>query len=543
MCDEWVGVVALSSSAVLTDSGGPRAIGVGPLTMRRGSSFLRYLLVGCDAVALTLSWTIAVSLVSASERSMLESIVSTIVLVAGGLGVFNALGLYRARVCTLRAVECVRIARGCIILALVGLAVASVAGPIVVPREIALGGLLAFLLVTVLRGGYRTWLTNGRRLGRYLRPVLLVGAGDECAGLVALLAEQPELGYRTAGVVGDQREALRHGLKGWWCGGLDEGLAVLAETAVTGAIVCGSDLDSSELNQIVHELLHAGAHVQLSSGLHGVDIGRLRPSPLAHEPFFYVEPVALAAWQLVTKRVIDFVLSSVMLILMSPILGLAAFGIKLQDWGPVLFKQSRIGREGKPFVLYKLRTMRKGADNETADLLELNVREGPLSKIPHDPRVTTLGHILRATSIDELPQLWNVLNGTMSLVGPRPALPDEVAHFDAELRAREAVRPGITGLWQVEGRDNPSFAAYRRFDLFYLQNWSVALDLIILLGTVESVVARGLRGLFNLNADIQLAPPEVLDPDGGAHHAVRRDEGKTRSSASLATKREAVGVR
>ena len=351
--------------------------------------------------------------------------------------------------------------------------------------------------------------------------MLLVGAGAESAELAALLTEHPELGYRTAGVVGDEREALRHGLEGCWCGGLDEGLAVLADTGVTGAIVCGSDLHSSELNKIVQELLHAGAHVQLSSGLHGVDVGRLRPSPLAHEPFFYVEPVTLAAWQLVTKRAIDVVLSSVMLTLTLPVLGLAALGIKLHDRGPVLFKQWRVGRDGAPFLLYKLRTMREGAEHETADLLELNVRDGPLTKFPHDPRVTTLGRILRATSIDELPQLWNVLNGTMSLVGPRPALPDEVAHFDAELRARESVRPGITGLWQVEGRDNPSFAAYRRFDLFYLENWSVALDLVILLGTVESVIARVFRGLLHLDEDIQLAPPEVRDP-GLARRPARR---------------------
>ena len=186
----------------------------------------------------------------------------------------------------------------------------------------------------------------------------------------------------------------------------------------------------------------------------------------------------------------------------------------------MLFKQSRVGRDGVPFVLYKLRTMRKGAEWEMEQLSDLNVRDGPLTKIAQDPRVTVFGRVLRATSIDELPQLWNVLNGTMSLVGPRPALPDEVAHFDAELRAREAVLPGITGLWQVEGRDNPSFAAYRRFDLFYLQNWSVTLDVMILLGTVESVIIRVFRGLWHLEQDIPLAPPEVLD--SGPRQAVQR---------------------
>jgi len=254
---------------------------------------------------------------------------------------------------------------------------------------------------------------------------------------------------------------------------------------------------------------------------------RLRPSPLAHESLFYVEHVTLAGWQLATKRLIDIVLSSLLLILSAPLLALAALGIKLQDRGPVLFEQSRVGRHGARFVLYKLRTMREDAERELDELIDLNARDGPLTKIPDDPRVTVLGRVLRATSIDELPQLWNVLNGTMSLVGPRPALPDEVAHFDAELRAREAVLPGLTGLWQVEGRDNPSFAAYRRFDLFYLQNWSVTLDIMILLGTIESIITRVFRVLWHRGEEIQLAPPEVRDSGREASRAMSRGDSET----------------
>jgi exopolysaccharide biosynthesis polyprenyl glycosylphosphotransferase len=479
--------------------------------MARGSSFLRYFLVGLDVAALTVSWVIATMLVPPSARPTVVLLLVAIAFVGGGLVIFRATGLYRARVCSLRTVEYAHLVRACVLLALLALAI-SATSHTADRREIALSIPLAFLLTIVLRSGYRTWLTNQRRFGRYLRPVLLFGAGSESADIVALLAQHPELGYRTAGVVGDKREALRHGLKGYWCGELDDGLAVLAETGGTGAIVCAGDIHPSQLNQIVQELLKVGMHVHLSSGLHGIDIGRLRPSPLAHEPFFYVERVTLASWQPVTKRVIDLVLSSIILILTLPVLGMAALGIKLQDLGPVLFKQYRIGHQGAPFVLYKLRTMREGAESETADLLELNMRDGPLTKFSRDPRVTMLGRVLRATSIDELPQLWNVLNGTMSLVGPRPAVPNEVVHFDAELRARESVRPGITGLWQVEGRDNPSFAAYRRFDLFYIQNWSIALDLMILAVTVESVIARIFHALLHLDEDIQIAPPYVQDP-------------------------------
>ena len=339
--------------------------------------------------------------------------------------------------------------------------------------------------------------------------MLLVGAGGESAEIATLLIDHPELGYRTVGIVGNRSEAARHRLEDRWCADLDDAPLAVAETGVTGVILCASDLRASELNRAVQELLNAGAHVQLSSGLHGIDVGRLRPAPLAHEPLFYVERVTLASWQLVTKRAIDLVLASLMLVLTAPVLALAALGVKLGDRGPMFFKQTRVGRDGATFVLYKVRTMREGAEQETAQLYALNAREGPLTKIPQDPRVTMLGRVLRATSIDELPQLWNVLNGTMSLVGPRPALPDEVAHFDAELRARESVLPGLTGLWQVEGRDNPSFAAYRRFDLFYLQNWSVTLDMMILLGTVEAMITRVFRSLLHFDTEISLAPPKL----------------------------------
>lgn len=476
------------------------------------SRFLRYLLVGLDAAALTAAWIMALELAPTRTQSMMLLAMAAIGFVGGGLTVFGMIGLYRARVCSLRTVEYTYLARGSVFVALLALAVSAISH-VADRRAIVFGALFAFVLTIVVRSAYRTWLRNQRRCGRYLRPVLVFGAGSESADIIALLAQHPELGYRTAGVVGDRREALRHGLASCWCGEPGDGLAILTERGGTGAIVCAGDLHPAQLNPIVQELLKVGTHVHLSSGLHGIDIGRLRPSPLAREPFFYVERSTLGSRQLAAKRAIDLVVASTLLMLTSPLLALAALGIKLQDSGPVLFRQHRIGRYGIPFVLYKLRTMREGAESETTDLMQFNVRDGPLTKFSPDPRVTRFGRVLRATSIDELPQLWNVLNGTMSLVGPRPALPAEVVHFDSELRVRESVRPGITGLWQVEGRDNPLFEAYRRFDLFYVQNWSVALDLMILVITVESIIGRALLAARHLDRDIQAATATALDPD------------------------------
>ena len=190
------------------------------------------------------------------------------------------------------------------------------------------------------------------------------------------------------------------------------------------------------------------------------------------------------------NRVLDLLGASIGLAVAGPLLAASAIAIKVEDGGPVFFRQTRVGKDGTTFRLLKFRTMRVDAEQLLASMLAENERKGPLFKIDKDPRVTTIGRFLRETSLDELPQLINVLRGEMSLVGPRPALPAEVATFGSDLRQRELVPPGITGLWQVEARDNPSFEAYRRLDLFYVENWSIILDLMILMGTVEQLAAK-----------------------------------------------------
>jgi lipopolysaccharide/colanic/teichoic acid biosynthesis glycosyltransferase len=187
------------------------------------------------------------------------------------------------------------------------------------------------------------------------------------------------------------------------------------------------------------------------------------------------------------------VVATLGLVITLPVMAVCAVLIKLHDGGPLLFRQQRVGHNGQLFTFYKLRTMVTDAESMLIDLTEANLRDGPLFKAENDPRVTPVGRFLRASSLDEIPQLFNVLRGDMSLVGPRPALPTEVAEFDAELATRHRVRPGISGLWQVEARDNPSFSAYRRLDLFYAENWSTSLDIVILLLTAEQVLARVIR--------------------------------------------------
>jgi lipopolysaccharide/colanic/teichoic acid biosynthesis glycosyltransferase len=232
---------------------------------------------------------------------------------------------------------------------------------------------------------------------------------------------------------------------------------------------------------------------------------------------FHVAPQTVPKWQVAAKRAIDIVVTIGLSPLVAAVLLMAAIGIKLEDGGPVIYRHSVIGRYGRPTTVLKLRTMVPNAATMMADVAALNERTGgPLFKATHDPRVTKIGSLLRASSIDELPQLWDVLTGRMSLVGPRFALPHEDAHFDEDLRRRHEMRPGMTGLWQTEARDNPSFSAYRRLDLLYVDNWSLGLDLGILLNTAHAVSARALRLVFRAAghqpADSELPAPMPASP-------------------------------
>jgi lipopolysaccharide/colanic/teichoic acid biosynthesis glycosyltransferase len=170
------------------------------------------------------------------------------------------------------------------------------------------------------------------------------------------------------------------------------------------------------------------------------------------------------------------------------VLFIAAIAIKLDTPGPVIFKQERVGRDGRRFRVFKLRTMVADAEDRLEEVAHLNEADGPLFKVREDPRITRVGRLLRKTSVDELPQLINVLRREMSMVGPRPALPREVLGWDPELRTRLRVRPGITGMWQVNGRSESSFEDYQRLDLYYVDNWSLVTDLMILVKTVPAVL-------------------------------------------------------
>ena len=462
---------------------------------------LRRRLLCLDAVVVATAWLAATALTrgSAPTPSLPVLLVETIVAVALTIGALMALRLYRARVCVVRRVARRRHFLAATVAPLVAYAWAQVAGPGPEPAtgRFVLSAVLLALGLVVGREAFEQWLGSSRARGRYFRPVLVVGTLDEVERVVALLVDHPETGCEVMGWLGEQdRPSILPAMATVPClGPASQAREIVRRAEVGSVMVAPSVASGGRFHELVRDLQTTGTHVQLWTGLWSIDTRRLRAAPMANEPFFYLEPAGAASGKRWVKRALDVTLSLTVLAVAFPVLVLVAVAIKLYDRGPVFFHQVRVGHEGRTFRLHKFRTMAVDAERRLEELKAQNERSGPLFKVAHDPRVTPVGRILRATSMDELPQLFDVLRGHLSLVGPRPALPAEVAEFDDELLQRHNVVPGMTGLWQVEARHNPSFDVYRRLDLFYVQNWTLTLDIVLLLATVKTIVTDAVREL------------------------------------------------
>jgi exopolysaccharide biosynthesis polyprenyl glycosylphosphotransferase len=434
-------------------------------------------------------------------QSQLRPDQSVAVSLAAGVStlvVIKTLGLYRSWVCSEFSRQAARIIAAAAVGGVVLVASGWLAGSIKeLPGPPAIeGALAAAVLIIVLRWRFRRWLKNQRAEGHFLQTVVLVGANEDAVAMWQMLCDEPELGYRVGGVVGKQadtapwRDIPRQSA-------LDDLPQLSAEVGAEGVILVGSAVTGAESAVAVRTSLALGLHVQFWPGLAGVLSRRIRTAPVSGLPMLYVEAHRPPIWHMWVKRGIDIAAAAVLIPLSSPVLLLAAICIRLEDRGPVIYRHAVIGRYGVHTEVLKLRTMVPNAAQMLDRIEELNERKGgPLFKASNDPRVTRIGHFLRATSIDELPQLWDVLTGRMSLVGPRFAVPKEAAQFDEELQRRTAMRPGITGLWQTEARDNPSFSAYRRLDLLYIDNWSLGLDLAILANTAHAVSVRAVKAVL-----------------------------------------------
>lgn len=400
-------------------------------------------------------------------------------------------GAYSARIFGAGSDEYRRVGRaGLTLLALA--AFTSYAGQLDLSRGLVGVAVPTLTLLTVL-GRYLARLRL-RRLwasGRCTKRVVVVGRGGAVLELAGRLERDRSAGLQVVAACvtrDDQSRVAR--ASALPVGGLDDVVAVAAEYRADAiAVTSASETAAEYLRALSWQLEGSGLELLVAPGLIEVAGPRLHIRPVEGLPLLSVEQPRFEGWQRLVKGAADRLTALVALILLAPVLLAVAAAVAATSDGPVLYRQERIGMNGRPFQILKFRTMVPDADQLLATLEHANASDGLLFKLRHDPRVTPVGRVLRRFSIDELPQLINVLTGSMSLVGPRPPLPTEVARYDSSVRRRLLVKPGLTGLWQISGRSDLSWEESVRLDLRYVENWSFAMDAMILWKTGRAVLS------------------------------------------------------
>jgi exopolysaccharide biosynthesis polyprenyl glycosylphosphotransferase len=354
---------------------------------------------------------------------------------------------------------------------------------------VALSMLLGLVYITMLRYAARRLLGLLRRHGKACHRVLLVGSLAEALEVYTAVTRNPNAGMIPLAIhLSDGYPTARTADSPVPVHAGREVVPLVREVGADTVAVCGSaSTEPGELRRLAWQLEGTGVDLVVAPQLTDIAGPRVHVRPVEGLPLLYVEEPTLSGVSWLFKNLLDRVVAFLGLLILSPILATIAIGIKLSDRGPVFFRQSRVGREGKTFRVWKFRTMYVDAEERLAALVDQNESDGLLFKIRNDPRITPLGRFLRASSLDELPQLINVLLGEMSLVGPRP-LPAEDGDFLGDVRRRLLVRPGITGLWQVSGRSDLSWDDAVRLDLYYVDNWSLTFDLTIMWRTIGVVL-------------------------------------------------------
>ncbi|HVE66030.1 MAG TPA: sugar transferase [Thermoanaerobaculia bacterium] len=356
-------------------------------------------------------------------------------------------------------------------------------------------GIVTFFLLAAERVALRLLSRWVRARGYNFRTVLLVGTGPKATQLADFMEAHPHWGFRVAGYLDDDNGGEIRRSNRWPCLGRIGDLETLLGREVVDEVIFVIEkgkLGDYEQALLVAERHGVRAHVSLDIFPHV--LARPVLEELDGVPLLTFTTTPSNPMQLVVKRAIDLVLSLLLFLLTLPIQALAALAIRLTSPGPIFFRQVRCGLNGRHFTLLKFRTMDAQAETRLSEIAHLNEMTGPVFKSARDPRLTPVGQMLRRLSIDELPQLWNVIVGDMSLVGPRPPLPEEVSQYLPWQRRRLSMSPGLTCLWQVSGRSEVDFDRWMALDLKYIDTWSPMLDLKILLKTVPAVLSgRGAR--------------------------------------------------
>jgi exopolysaccharide biosynthesis polyprenyl glycosylphosphotransferase len=351
---------------------------------------------------------------------------------------------------------------------------------------------LQFLLLGTSRwllliGG--TWLRSRPEQRRHF---IIVGSGNGAAEVATLLEEGERFGLSLMGFIhiGNEPPTSPAGLRRAYSVLPKEQLVEMLHNRIVDEVVFAVEKEELlELEPLMQQCEQEGVRIRIQLDFLPKGFSHIFVEHLAHVPLLTLASTPQNDFALLFKRAVDVIVSILSLVVLSPLLLILALLVKLTSKGPVLFRQVRCGLGGRQFVLLKFRSMVVNADELLADLSELNEAEAPLFKMRNDPRCTKLGRWMRMFSMDELPQLWNILRGDMSLVGPRPPLPQEVEQYQPWQRRRLRMRPGLTCLWALEGRSQLRFERLTRLDLLYIDNWSVWLDLKILVKTIPTVLS------------------------------------------------------
>lgn len=409
-------------------------------------------------------------------------------------------GLYQSKRLTRRRQEAWEIIKACswIILFMAGAGYAFQVDLITLPFLGVFWALSAWILIFT-RLVQRAVLGWFRARGRNHRQALIIGTNQRAIQFAQSILGQQKLGYHVVGFVDESWEGLDTFHKANQqhidspfnlVTGFDGFREFIRQNVVDEVFVfLPVGAYYNRISQIVAHCEEQGVMVRMSTSIFNLKVGQTTIDELQEESVVTVSTGAMRGWSFLFKRVFDLVAASIIVILLSPVMLLTALMVKITSPGPVLFKQERVGLNKRKFHVYKFRSMVVDAEKRMAELEKLNEASGPVFKITRDPRITPIGEFIRKTSLDELPQLFNVIKGDMSLVGPRPLPIRDYSGFDTDWhRRRFSVRPGITCLWQVQGRSSIPFEKWMELDMQYIDQWSLALDLIILFKTIPAVL-------------------------------------------------------
>lgn len=361
---------------------------------------------------------------------------------------------------------------------------------------IAVFGVVSLLFTTVERVVVSWYFKKIRVNAQNIRNVIIVGTGERACKVAERIRNHKSWGLNFIGYVSEDNGGSGESPEAdvLCLGNISDIEEIVRRFVVDEVIFVISKEKLESLEEVFLFLEDEGINARLDLNLFRHVIAKVHLEELDDIPLLTYTTIPTNELALAVKRVLDVIISVISLIVLSPLIALIAGLVCLTSGGPALFEQTRCGLNGRRFTLYKFRSMYMGTEEKKKELDSLNELDGPVFKIRRDPRVTPVGRVLRRLSLDELPQLWNVLKGDMSIVGPRPPLPDEVARYERWQRRRLSMKPGLTCIWQVSGRNAIRFHDWMKLDLLYIDNWSLWLDLKILFRTIPAVLSG--RGAY-----------------------------------------------